>query len=61
MTPDEAKALAEIEALMLRAMHRKPMTHREIARRLEISNGDEWNIYQRALAKLRKYATRGES
>jgi DNA-directed RNA polymerase specialized sigma24 family protein len=59
LTENERLALAEIEALMLRAMLREPVPHKQIARRLNMSNGDVWNTYQRALAKIRKYAQKG--
>ena len=59
LTENERMAFEEIYVLMLRAMLQEPMSHREIARRLGISNGDEWNIYQRALAKMRRYANKG--
>jgi len=57
MTENEQKALEEIEAMLQRPVVR---THREIAAVLGISHGTVQNIERRALAKLRKYAERGQ-
>lgn len=56
MTENEKKALAEIEA----RLQERVLTYREIAELLGVSHGTVQNIERRALAKLRKYARKGE-